>query len=80
MADAGIRHGDLVYFGPVKSREAARGKIVVIRVNASIYLKYYHEVGDQTILLGGKLGSEPLIIKPEDDVELYGIVIPSGKR
>jgi len=64
MAGAGIRDGDLVFFAPAASRLAARGKIVVIRVNRAVCLKYYEEVD----------------IKRDDEVELYGIVILPRRR
>lgn len=80
MIDAGIRSGDVVFFAPPTSRHAARGKIVVIRVNTSVYLKFYDEVDGQRMLLSAKAGLRPMILKPEDDVELYGTVIMSRNR
>ena len=75
MVDAGIRSGDFVFFVPETSRRAARGKIVVIRVNTSVYLKYYKEIGGQKMLVSAKAGLDPILIKPGDEVELYGIVV-----
>jgi SOS-response transcriptional repressor LexA len=75
MVDAGIRDGDLVFFAPAPSRNAALNKIVVIRVNAAVYLKYYKDVGGQKMLLSAKEGLDPILIKPDDDVELYGIAV-----
>lgn len=80
MIDAGIRDGDFVFFTPETSRRAVRGKIVVIRVNTAVYLKYYQEVDGQKMLLSAKAGLGPIIVKPGDDVELYGIVVlPRGR-
>jgi len=75
MIDAGIRDGDIVYFAPETNRRAARSKIVVIRVNASIYLKYYEDLKRQEVLLSASSRYQPLTLTKADDVELYGIVL-----
>ena len=77
MIDAGIRDGDVVFFAPEVDRRAARGKMVVIRVNTAVYLKYYQERDGQKLLLSAKPGLAPMILKPSDDVRLHGIVILS---
>lgn len=75
MIDAGIRDGDVVFFAPEVDPRAARGKMVVIRVNTAVYLKYYQERDGQKLLLSAKPGLDPMILKPSDDVRLHGIVI-----
>jgi len=75
MIDAGIRDGDTVYYAPAVSRRAARGKIVVIRVNASVYLKYYEDVNGKKVLLSANSRYPPMTLTEADDVELYGIVL-----
>jgi SOS-response transcriptional repressor LexA len=80
MIDAGIRDGDVVYFARAASRRAATGKIVVIRVNASVYLKYYQVVDGQKMLLSANSHYPPMTLTAADDVELYGIVILPRRR
>jgi len=75
MIDAGIRDGDVVFFAPEVDRRAARGRMVVIRVNSAVYLKYYQERDGQRLLLSAKQGLAPMILKPGDEVQLQGIVI-----
>ncbi|HYU27362.1 MAG TPA: S24 family peptidase [Thermoanaerobaculia bacterium] len=80
MIDAGIRSGDVVFFAPATSRQAARGKIVVIRVNTADYVKYYNEVDGQKLLLSAKAGLRPMILKSDDEVKLHGIVVLPRSR
>jgi SOS-response transcriptional repressor LexA len=80
MIDAGIRDGDVVYFARASSRRNARGKIVVMRVNASVYLKYYEDVNGQKVLLSANSRYPPMTLAPGDDVELYGIVLLPRKQ
>lgn len=78
MADAGIADGDIVYFAPAPSRRNARGKIVVIRVNGSVYLKYYEDLNGQKMLVSANPRYRAMQLADDDDVELYGIVL-SGR-
>ena len=80
MIDAGIHDGDVVYFARAASRRAARGKIVVIRVNASVYLKHYEDVDGQKVLLSANSRYPPMTLTEADDVELYGIVLLPRRR
>ena len=75
MIDAGIHDGDVVYFAPAADRRAARGKIVVIRVNASVYVKYYEDVNGQKVLLSANSRYPPMTMTRADDVKLHGIVL-----
>lgn len=75
MIDAGIRDGDTVFYAPPTSRRAARGKVVVIRVNASVYLKQYEVVDGKTVLLSANSRYPAMTLSEADDVELYGIVL-----
>jgi SOS-response transcriptional repressor LexA len=80
MIDAGIRDGDVVYFARAASRRAARGKIVVIRVNASVYLKIYEVVDGKKVLLSANSRYPTMTLAEADDVELYGIVLLPRRR
>lgn len=77
MIEAGIREGDVVFFVPEMDRGAARDRIVVIRVNAAVFLKYYHEADGQKLLLSAKPGLAAMVLKPGEDIELYGVVVLS---
>jgi SOS-response transcriptional repressor LexA len=77
MIDAGIHEGDVVFYVPEVERLVAREKMVVIRVNAAVFLKYYHEANGQKLLLSAKAGLAPMILNPGEDVELYGFVVLS---
>lgn len=75
MIDAGINSGDIVFFRPPTSIAAARGKIVVCRYGSGVYLKRLERVGDEIRLLSDNEAYKPLIVAPDDDFELYGIVV-----
>ncbi len=75
MTDAGIQDGDVAFFAPELDRRVARGKMVVIRVNHAVFLKFYQERRGQRMLLSAKAGLAPMILTRGDDVQLHGIVI-----
>ncbi|HEX3069833.1 MAG TPA: XRE family transcriptional regulator [Thermoanaerobaculia bacterium] len=75
MIEAGIRDGELVFYVPEPDWRAARRKIVVVRVNTAVFLKYYHESNGQKLLVSAKPGLTPMILEPSDDVQLYGVVV-----
>jgi SOS-response transcriptional repressor LexA len=75
MIDADIHEGDVVFYVPEVDPRLAREKMVVIRVNAAVFLKYYREADGQKLLLSAKPGLAPMILKPGEDVELYGFVV-----
>lgn len=80
MIDAGIEDGDVVFFAPEVDRRAAGGKMVVIRVNNAVFLKYYQERDGQKMLLSAKPGLAPTILTRGDDIQLHGIVILPATR
>jgi SOS-response transcriptional repressor LexA len=75
MIDAGIHEGDVVFFVPEVDRRAARDRMVVIRVNAAVFLKYYHEADGKKLLVSARPGLAPMVLNPGEDVELYGVVV-----
>jgi len=75
MIDAGIAHGDIVYFRRSTTKRPPRGAIVIIRVNDGVYLKRYDEAGGEKRLLSDNEAYQKIVLQPADDVELYGIVV-----
>jgi SOS-response transcriptional repressor LexA len=75
MIDAGINDGDTVFFRENTSNRPPRGKIIVCRVNTSVYVKRLEIEGDERRLVSENTSYPPLIIQPGDEVELYGIVV-----
>ncbi|HEX6094879.1 MAG TPA: XRE family transcriptional regulator [Thermoanaerobaculia bacterium] len=75
MIDAGIDDGDIVFFRPMKTKHPPRGAIVIIRVNDGVYLKRYEEARGEKRLLSENEAYRPRVLKPEDEVELYGVVV-----
>lgn len=75
MIDAGIDDGDTVFFRENTTNRPPRGKIIVCRLNTSVYVKRLEIEGDERRLVSENAAYPPLIIQPGDEVELYGIVV-----
>ena len=75
MIDAGINDGDVVFFRRSTSKLPRRNELVIIRVNTSTYLKRYEESRGEKRLVSDNIAYAPLVIKPGDEVELYGVVV-----
>jgi SOS-response transcriptional repressor LexA len=75
MIDAGIDDGDVVYFKPSTTKRPPRNAMVIIRVNDGVYLKRYEEARGERRLVSENEAYRPIVLGPEDDVELYGVVV-----
>lgn len=75
MIDAGIENGVTVFFRTHPSPRPPRGKIIVCRVNTSVYVKRLQVDGDEWRLLSENEAYGPLVIEPNDEVQLYGVVV-----
>jgi SOS-response transcriptional repressor LexA len=77
MVDAGIANGDIVFFRRTRNVQAARGHVVVCRVNSGIYIKRFVLERDELRLESDNVAAAypPIVIKPDDEVELYGVVL-----
>ena len=75
MTGAGIESGDLVFFRPPVSIGAARGKIVVCRHGTNVYLKRLQRTGDRIRLVSDNERYAPIVVQPDDELELYGVVV-----
>ena len=75
MIDVGIDDGDVVYFRPSPAKRPRHNALVIIRVNDGVYLKRYDESGGEKRLLSENEAYKPIVLRPGDDVELYGIVV-----
>ena len=75
MIDAGIDDGDTVFFRENTTNRPPRGKIIVCRVNTSVYVKRLEIEEGERRLASENAAYPPLIIQPDDEVELYGIIV-----
>ncbi len=75
MIDAGIDDGAVVYFQPSTTKRPPRNAIVIVRVNDGVYLKRYQEAAGEKRLLSENEAYRPIVLQPDDDVELYGLVV-----
>lgn len=75
MIDAGIDSGDVVFFRQPTSIAAARGKIVVCRYGAGVYLKRLEKVGEGIRLLSENERYKPIVVGEGEEFELYGVVV-----
>ncbi|MDP9194676.1 MAG: helix-turn-helix domain-containing protein [Acidobacteriota bacterium] len=75
MIDAGIDDGDTVFFRENTTNRPPRGKIIVCRVNTSVYVKRLEIEDGERRLASENVVYSPLVLQPDDEVELYGIVV-----
>jgi hypothetical protein len=75
MIDVGIDDGDVVYFRPSSTKRPPRDAIVIIRVNDGVYLKRYEEAGGEKRLLSENESYRPIVLQPDDEIELYGLMV-----
>ena len=72
MKDAGINDGDLLIID--KSIRPVDGKIAVCYVNGEFTLKRILLQGDSVTLLPANEKYQPIIITPESDLQIWGVV------
>lgn len=75
MTGAGIEDGDVVFFRRPASQRPPRGALVIIRVNDGVYLKRYEEAGGEKRLISDNEAYRPIVLQPDDEIELYGIAV-----
>ncbi|MEO6986007.1 MAG: transcriptional repressor LexA [Paralcaligenes sp.] len=73
MRDAGILDGDLLAIK--KTPEARNGQIVVARLGDDVTVKRLFESGKRIELLPENPDFKPIVIGPDDDFSLEGIVV-----
>ena len=73
MRDAGILDGDLLAIK--KTPEARNGQIVVARLGDDVTVKRLSESGKRIELLPENPDFKPIVIGPDDDFSLEGIVV-----
>jgi repressor LexA len=72
MRDEGILPGDVVI---VRKQATARsGQLVVALVNGEATIKKYYRKGDRIELRPANASMEPIIISPQDEFSIEGIV------
>jgi SOS-response transcriptional repressor LexA len=76
MVGAGIEDGDTVFFRTHTGSKPPRGQIIVCRVNnTSVYVKQLEIDDDERRLVSANDAYQPIVLQPDDEVELYGIVV-----
>ncbi|TCT04449.1 transcriptional repressor LexA [Paralcaligenes ureilyticus] len=73
MRDAGILDGDLLAIK--KTLEARNGQIVVARLGDDVTVKRLSESGNRIELLPENPDFKPIVVGPDDDFSLEGIVV-----
>jgi repressor LexA len=48
-------------------------------LGTGVYLKRLERVGDEVRLLSENEGYKPITVRPDDDFELYGVVVRPAK-
>lgn len=72
----GIANNELAYMKPTRSKRAAIGHIVVIRVGDALYLKRLEISGRIVRLVSINPDHQPIEVDgPSSDIELYGIIV-----
>ena len=72
MVDAGIEAGDLLVVD--KSLTAKDGDIVIASIDGQFLVKRFRQSGKQFRLIAESPGHAPIIIQPDSDVEIWGVV------
>src|SRR5438309_8473106 len=75
MTDAAILDGDLLYVRKIRSGDDAEGKIVVCKVDGSIYVKRYFFRHRRPELHSENRAYSPMIVDASQRFEIIGIVV-----
>ncbi|MEX1232002.1 MAG: translesion error-prone DNA polymerase V autoproteolytic subunit [Planctomycetaceae bacterium] len=72
MIDAGIESGDLLVVD--KSLDAKDGDIVIASIEGQFLVKRFRRTGRKFQLIAESNGQVPIILEPDTDVEIWGVV------
>lgn len=72
MVDAGIHNGDILIVD--RALSVASGNVVVAILLGEFTIKYYHQEKDSVILRPANKNYPDIIITPEMDFEVWGVV------
>jgi len=78
MTLAGISDGDLLIID--KSKTPTNGSIVVCLIDGDFTVKRLHKKGDHFYLMPENDNYQPIKIKPENDVTIWGVVTYTIKK
>lgn len=78
MTMAGISDGDLLIID--KSKTSVNGSIVVCLIDGEFTVKRLHKKGNQFWLMPENDNYQPIKIKPENDVTIWGVVTYTIKK
>jgi len=57
-----------------------KGDIIVAYLNGDFLIKTYKPVNGQTILLSQNMDYDPIVVNPEDNFQVLGVVIYNLKK
>ena len=72
MQDLGICDGDLVFIR--RQKTARKGQVVAIRIDGETTLKTYSPKGKKLYLLPANDSMDPIVVSPNSDVEILGVL------
>lgn len=78
MTLAGISDGDLLIID--KSKTPVNGSIVVCLIDGEFTVKRLQKKGNQFYLMPENVDYKPILIKPENDVTVWGVVTYTIKK
>lgn len=81
MSGAGIESGDTLMVD--RSIKPVHGSVVVASINGKLVVKKLHYSFNETMLMSENIDYMPIFIKPEDNLEIWGVaklVIKSVKK
>ncbi len=78
MTLAGISDGDLLIID--KSKTPVNGSIVVCLIDGEFTIKRLQKIGNQFCLMPENENYQPIQIKPENDVTIWGVVTYTIKK
>jgi repressor LexA len=73
MINRGIRSGDIVIVK--QQRIVGRNDVAAVRVGNDVTLKYVHQQADCIKLVPDNNAMKPIIVRPDEDIEIMGKVI-----
>ncbi len=73
MKDAGIATGDILVVD--KALDPQNGKIVIASIDGEFTVKRVVKINDELFLVAENPEFEPIKVNPEDDFQIFGVVI-----
>lgn len=77
MIDAGVPDGCIAIFR--SQQNADNGQIVAACLNGETTLKHFTQFGETIYLLPANPAFDPIVVKPEDEFHIYGVLVETRK-